>query len=82
MIIEELHWLPTDFDHLFSKPDFDHLCPGGTYIGTHPSDLQESQDKDDLDDDGLLNGGLLDIATSQLIMEAESSIAKDNNGLF
>ena len=78
MIIGELHWSPTDFDHLFSNPDFDHLRPGGIYIGTRPSDLKESQDRDDLDD-GLLNGGLLDIATSQLIAEAESNIAKDDN---
>jgi hypothetical protein len=82
MLIEGLHWSRTDFDHLFSKPDFDHLRPGGIYIGTRPSDLEESRNRDDLDDDSLLlEGGLLDIATAQLIVEAdsESNIAKEDN---
>ena len=81
MLIEELHWSPTDFDNLFSNPDFDHLRPGGIYIGTRPADLEESRNRDDLDDDSLLEGGLLDIATAQLIIEsqAESNIVKGDN---
>ena len=79
LLEEELHWEPTNFDSLFSKPDFDHLHPGGIYIGTHPSDLEEPKNRDDLDEDCALEGGLLDIATAQLIAEAESNVPEKGN---
>ena len=78
LLEKELCWMPTDFDKLFSDPNVDHLQPEGVYIGTRPSDIEESQDRDDLDDDGLLLGGLFDYAAAQLAVEMRSDISKES----
>ena len=40
-----------DFDDLFSKPDYDHLRPGGKYVGHREFEQTEN-------DDGVASGGL------------------------
>ena len=80
LLVKEFNSTPINFDSLFSHAEYDHLRPGGIYIGTRPSDIEESQEWDDLDDDGLLEGGLLDAATAQLVAEAQSDGGlKDND---
>ena len=39
LLVKEFQWTPIDFNNLFSHPDYDHLRPGGIYIGTCPSDI-------------------------------------------